>query len=274
MPNVRDKRRSRVREIFCRSCINAAKLFPLNNIFRFGSFVRRLSEKNFECVKMSVVVWTEAFCCVSEVESASDLESAIEYWLYSGTDVSGNVGEPSQAEGEKTNANWCTRTWIENKKENVFHSFVQRERTSVLQVNYYSFKRWLKSTFVRKTHFACFAPRLTNWKCPTFINADCQRDLWNTDSYSLTRMMMRIRRWINVQRIHFRSWTFVRFVRTEILQSTAVRRRVFQRWIVRIDRRRGNERSVQRNLRWCRALSPVVLLLRHWEMLLRSRGVR
>ena len=38
IPNVRERRRSRVREIFCRSFIRAAKLFPLNKLRRPASF--------------------------------------------------------------------------------------------------------------------------------------------------------------------------------------------------------------------------------------------
>ena len=37
IPSVRDNRRSRVKEIFCRSFINAAKLFPLKRLRRPAS---------------------------------------------------------------------------------------------------------------------------------------------------------------------------------------------------------------------------------------------
>jgi len=57
MPSVRDKRRSRVSEIFCRSFINVAKLLPLNKLRRTASFDRRVD------LLIDPVVCTETCCC-------------------------------------------------------------------------------------------------------------------------------------------------------------------------------------------------------------------
>lgn len=86
MPSVRDNRRSRVNEIFCRSCINVARLLPLNKILRLESFGKLLL-RSFVCTDtFCCCCW---FCCCSRSwsssswlkDSWSDFDSRNDDWL-------------------------------------------------------------------------------------------------------------------------------------------------------------------------------------------------